>query len=322
MILPLLDGLRRFRDMPITWVLFFIQLLVFLWIFSTQNSSLNYMTEVMDDDDFLKVQGAIYAQMIHEHPARTVPMLRRLAEQARQGSANKNQILGSLAFRDEYFLSQASGYAFQGDRVQFADWKKKFDRFLIERNQNPSHHLGVHDGEWNLSTWLTYQFTHSGFLHFATNMWFLLILGAILEPVYGGLFVFLLFVFSGIVGAEAFILLSGLSGAPLVGASGAVSGLMAFAVGMNFKKPSRFWYWLLPHPSYTGIVYLPMWVLLSLWMISDIAGLLSTIEEIGGVAHAAHMGGVLTGFVAAFGLTFFRWSKSSAHRIFGHTTGL
>lgn len=52
-----------------------------------------------------------------------------------------------------------------------------------------------------------------------------------------------------------------------------------------------------------GFVFLPAWVALLLWAISDMAGYLSTLPELGGVAHTAHLGGEAAGLLT--GLTIF-----------------
>ena len=58
--------------------------------------------------------------------------------------------------------------------------------------------------------------------------------------------------------------------------------------------------------GYTGIVYLPAWITLVLWLFSDLAGFLGTMQEFGGIAHTAHMGGQIAGVVTGLSIFFVR----------------
>jgi membrane associated rhomboid family serine protease len=138
-------------------------------------------------------------------------------------------------------------------------------------------------------------------------MLFLLIFGAALELQIGGLAVLVVFLMSGAFAAGVFALMTGVTSSPLVGASGAVSGIMALYCIMNWGRPERYFYWLfLPFRGFMGFVFLPAWVGLLMWALNDMAGYLSTVNELGGVAHTAHLGGELAGAMTALVLYVLR----------------
>src|ERR1019366_4294888 len=93
----------------------------------------------------------------------------------------------------------------------------------------------------------------------------------------------------------------------LIGASGAISGLMAFFSVLLWTKNVRYAYFLfVPRREFAGVVNLPAWITLVLWVLSDLAGHWSTPTELGGVAYSAHLGGELSGVVAALAFIAYR----------------
>ena len=138
-------------------------------------------------------------------------------------------------------------------------------------------------------------------------MLFLLIFGAALERQIGGLGFLVVFVLSGTFAAGVFALMTGVTSSPLVGASGAISGIMALYCALNWRQPARYFYWLfLPFRGYMGFVYLPAWVGLALWAVNDVAGYVGSLPELGGVAHTAHLGGEVAGLLTGVTLVLLR----------------
>ncbi|MCB0343382.1 MAG: rhomboid family intramembrane serine protease, partial [Bdellovibrionales bacterium] len=139
---------------------------------------------------------------------------------------------------------------------------------------------------------------------------FLFIFGCYLETILGGLAVLVIYLGSGMVAAGTFLLINGASSAPLIGASGAVSGLMALFCFLHWRIPVRCFYWLfIPVKGYSGFVYVPAWIIFFLWSASDLGGYLGSLAEFGGIAYTAHLGGEAAGLITGvvlFVLTRFR----------------
>ncbi|WP_136658410.1 rhomboid family intramembrane serine protease [Nitratireductor sp. XY-223] len=139
------------------------------------------------------------------------------------------------------------------------------------------------------ATYVTYAFLHANFMHLATNMLFLWVFGDNIEDALGH-FRFLVFY---LVCAAAGALLHGLldpgSQAPLIGASGAVAGVVAAYLVLHPRV--RVWVLALgriPLP-------LPAWIPLTLWVVYQFV--MIVIDEEGGVSWAAHIGGIIAGAV-------------------------
>ena len=141
---------------------------------------------------------------------------------------------------------------------------------------------------------VTYQFTHSiDPMHLVGNMISLWVFGPISEARLGRLGVYRLYLWGGLAGALGFVLagsLGGYLGHPLVGACGACFALMVYAACVQPNATIVFF-----------IVQMPLWVLAALfcafgayWQLVELA----TGIGAGGVAHSAHLGGALLGWLA------------------------
>ena len=111
----------------------------------------------------------------------------------------------------------------------------------------------------------------------------------------------------GYIAALFFALFSILNMAPLVGASGSLSGIMAFYCLKNIKTPIRYFWIVGFNKGYSGIVYLPAWIAFVMWFVADLAGYFGSIEVVSGVAFLAHLGGEAAGAACAFAIIGFQY---------------
>lgn len=139
-------------------------------------------------------------------------------------------------------------------------------------------------------TLITSTFLHGGLFHILGNMLFLWIFGDNIEEALGHIR-FILFYFTCGAGAAVFqIVANPSSGIPMVGASGAIAGVMAayFLLYPNSQVLT-----LIPVFFFFTFIEIPAFLLLGLWFIFQ---LISTPSSGGsGVAFLAHVGGFLTG---------------------------
>lgn len=137
------------------------------------------------------------------------------------------------------------------------------------------------------ATYITYAFIHTDFIHLATNMVFLWVFGDNVEDALGH-FRFLIF-YLACAAAGAFVhgIIQPASEAPLIGASGAVSGVVAAYLLLHPKV--RVWvlvFMRIPLPM-PAVVPLLLWVAQQFYML--------LIEPDGGVSWGAHVGGIVAG---------------------------
>ncbi|NQY99928.1 MAG: rhomboid family intramembrane serine protease [Bdellovibrionales bacterium] len=310
MIIPYLKGIIGFRLAPVTWCLVFLNALVMVMTMQTNELAQQNLEKQFDDEFYVSTQGRLYAQFIKAHPEDYSGFMSKLADMAKQGSEEKVTLLGSLAIRNTKFMNEAASYSFKGDQIAIQYWREKLIGIKKVQQIHPSYALGLSSQNFSIKQMFSYIFVHSGLVHFAGNMLFLIIFGGMVEPVIGGLATLLVFLVSGVVAALGFTVMTGETAAPLVGASGAVSGMMALMCCIYRNYPVRFVYWLfLPFKTYSGFVFLPAWVILGMWLASDVAGWLGTLSEIGGVAYSAHLGGELAGVFVGLGIYMLRFNS-------------
>lgn len=144
-------------------------------------------------------------------------------------------------------------------------------------------------------TVLTSMFLHGGFLHLGGNMLYLWIFGNNIEDVLGHVRFLLFYVISGYVAAYAHALSALHSTMPMIGASGAISGVLG-AYLVLFPKARVLT--LVPFGFFVQVVRIPAVVVLGFWfVIQFISGTLSLGGTGEGVAWFAHVGGFAAGVV-------------------------
>lgn len=150
-------------------------------------------------------------------------------------------------------------------------------------------------------TLLTHLFLHGGWLHLIGNMWTLWIFGDNVEDRLGSFRFLLFYLFSGIAASLFHALIYRDSTIPLVGASGAISGVM----GAYFRMyPLARILVLVPILFIPLFIEIPAFLYLGLWFLLQFySGFFSLVlpGSVGGVAWFAHLGGFLMGaFVYKF----------------------
>jgi membrane associated rhomboid family serine protease len=142
-------------------------------------------------------------------------------------------------------------------------------------------------------TVLTSMFLHAGFMHLAGNMLFLYIFGDNLEDILGHLRYAGFYLLSGLAAAGLQIFADPASPVPMIGASGAIAGVMG---GYLLLFPRAKIDILFIFVIFFRVFPIPAWIMLGLWFGIQLFSGFSTPGD-GGVAHWAHTGGFIAGLV-------------------------
>jgi len=146
----------------------------------------------------------------------------------------------------------------------------------------------------------THQFLHQGFFHVFFNMLFLWVVGSVLEGLLGWNLVWL-YLAGGAAAAAAQALWDLPAEATMLGASGAVSALMGFALLAAPGARVRFVYayLLMLTPRY-GAFDAPLWLMLPIWLFQQVfMALMTAKSSLVQTAYMAHAGGFVFGGLAA-----------------------
>lgn len=146
-----------------------------------------------------------------------------------------------------------------------------------------------------LPTFITCMFLHGGWVHIIGNMWFLYVFGDNVEDRLGHFRYLLFYLLVGIAGGVAHVLTNPFSDVPVVGASGAVAGVLG-AYFVTFRRsrilalvPIFFFLTLMEVPA---VIFLAMWFLIQIFN-----GMASLGGAMNPVAWWAHIGGFIAGML-------------------------
>jgi len=145
------------------------------------------------------------------------------------------------------------------------------------------------------ATLLTSMFVHGGLFHIAGNMLYLWIFGDNVEDTMGHLKFLIFYLLSGLAAAGTQILSDPHSKIPMIGASGAISGVLgAYLLLFPHARVLT----LLALGWFIRLVEIPALVVLGFWIVFQVLnGLLTLGVQVGGVAWFAHIGGFVAGLV-------------------------
>jgi membrane associated rhomboid family serine protease len=153
--------------------------------------------------------------------------------------------------------------------------------------------VAVLDGTPNVWSVVTSMFMHGGWLHLIGNMWFLLVFGDNVEDAMGPVRFLGFYLLCGLAAAAAQVLSAPGSVVPMVGASGAIGGVMGAYLRLFPMAPVHLLVFL---GFFVSRVVVPAFFMLGYWFLLQLAfGALD--RGSGGVAFWAHVGGFAAGFV-------------------------
>ncbi len=168
--------------------------------------------------------------------------------------------------------------------------------------------LGAH-GEATLLTVFTSMFMHGGVGHVVGNCWFLWVFGRNVEGRMGVWKFISFYLLCGIAAAAAQVAISPHEAGPMLGASGAISGVLGAYLVLY---PLNWIYTLVPW--FVPIIPIPALLFLVVWFgfqaITGVGSLLNAEDLASGVAWWAHIGGFVTGGALALLAKRMRWLRS------------
>jgi membrane associated rhomboid family serine protease len=208
------------------------------------------------------------------------------------GRADLLEPLSDARFQEQLY----GGLLLPETEPQMRRWRHLRSEYDARMNTVVTFAYGFKPAYPRPATWISCMFLHAGWGHLIGNMIFLWLIGCLIE--YGCRYLVFPFLYlaGGIAGTALFWLLNPLSTIPLVGASGAIAGIMgAFTVFYGFKKVRIF---LNLGFYFNYLQFSAIW-LLPLWMSNELLQMFFNSSE--PVAYAAHLGGLGLGALLAWG---------------------
>lgn len=236
---------------------------------------------------------------------------------------NLDPEIKELFFRDNQPESLAEMFGYlreEPDRYTLEEEQAELDRmtdsFKLIYQTIPYRKYGFIPAERTALGMVAYMFIHAGWLHLLGNLFFLYLSGPFIEDVWGRLLYAVFYLLMGVISAQMFATHYPSSTMPLVGASGAISGVMGAFLVRYFKTKIKFFYIFFPFAR--GTFKAPAWLMLPLWVFLELlnAKLMDAINPggSGGVAHWAHVWGFAFGFLFAIGMNYFQIEEKYIHK--------
>lgn len=183
----------------------------------------------------------------------------------------------------------------------YEQWQRLYAKFEELRSGLIFERFGFTPSRFDIFRMLTSMFVHANFFHLLFNMLFLWLVGCNIEDDWSWKIFLGLYFLSGFFACLMHFIVFTQSTVPLVGASGAIAGIMGAFMIRHYKTKIRFAYflWFFFRP-YFGIFSVYAGIALPFWFIQQILGASWSSES--GTAYWAHIGGFLFG--AAVSSTF------------------
>jgi membrane associated rhomboid family serine protease len=154
------------------------------------------------------------------------------------------------------------------------------------------------------------MFLHGGWFHLVGNLWFLWVFGDNVEDAMGVLRFTVFYVLCGLAAFLAQAAAGPSSAIPMVGASGAIGGVMGAYARLYPRAPVHL---LIVFFVWVDRTVVPAFLMLGYWfLIQVLGGIPALASEAGGVAFWAHVGGFLAGVVLV--PVFAKPERVAAHR--------
>ena len=145
----------------------------------------------------------------------------------------------------------------------------------------------------NWATVLTSMFMHGGWFHLIGNMWFLAVFGDNVEDVMGKIRFSFFYLICGVTAAAAQMISNPSSAVPMVGASGAIGGVLGAYVVLFPRAPVDLLVFL---GFFITRMVVPAFLILGYWFVLQLlGGMFSLGVASGGTAFWAHVGGFVAG---------------------------
>lgn len=284
LIIPIEQKLDSSRPPVATVLLIILNCLVFFGYQTRDYVHLDQAFTFYEEAELLEYEDEVYADYLKEKDSELYREYGELEpEQAVEWIVQDTEFTHYL--NRDYFLTHTDA------GLAWMDARKRLDA-IVGQLSFLKH--GLIPAALSLPDLFTHMFLHGDIGHLFGNMLFLFIYGFSLEVALGRLWFLGIYLLSGLGGGILFWAASPGSLVPLVGASGAIFGLLGMYLGLyGMKKIKFFWSvgFYAHHFSAPALVLLPYWALIELY---------DQLTSPSMVAHFAHIGGLIAGFVIVF----------------------
>jgi len=297
LVIPVTSASDKKQLPRVTLLLIIVNCLIYFLIQSKDNKSMVDAYSFYDDSGLANIELTYYLHYLGPNNENASAEL--------QDPEKRQELLTRMLQDDNFRYRLEKEQIILPGEPEYGKWREKRTEFEKLLNKSVANRYGYSPAKGNYFGLFSYMFLHGSVLHLVGNMVFLWLVGSLLELVINP-FIFLAgYLVTGVLAATLFGLVYPLSAGPLIGASGAIAGLMG-AYGLFFwRQRIRIFYSLGFYFDYARV---PALVLFPFWLGNEIMQLILRPES--HVAYMAHIGGLLSGGTLAVLHLVFLGNKS------------
>ncbi len=272
-------------------LLVFVNFFVFFAYQSGDDEKVENAFRIYFDNQYFDAEWPLYLEYLKEKKEeRLLKEVKGLYEDefydwAAYGMLIDNEFFDYLKEHEEQIYSDYD------KRVAWYEGRYEVNKYI----DGLSTQLGLFPNHITIPTLFTHQFLHGGLMHLLGNMIFLIMCGFAVEAAIGHLRFLAFYLVCGVAAGLSHAVIDLESSTPLIGASGAISGIMAIYVAIFRLKKIEFFYWFY---VFVGYVRLPSLMVLPFYIAKELLSFWFDKES--NVAFMAHAGGFVTGGILIF----------------------
>lgn len=283
------------------WILMFlIAFNIGLYFFYQSNDESKWQkaATLYEQGEYFSKEWPIYKQYLHDNgmDRRRYQMLELYDE--RHWQRLSSEILMDKSF---YQYLKNTDNEIETHSLETQDWLFKRDDIQKKINTVSYLRFGLTPNDLSILTVLSHQFLHGSFMHLLGNLFFLLVAGFAVEAAIGHWRFLSFYVIGGSVAGLTHSLVDLESSIPLVGASGAISAVMAMYLLIFRFKTIEFFYWFY---IFIGYFRAPALFILPFYVGKEFYEYFNNADS--NVAYMAHAGGFLAGSLLMAANHFFQ----------------
>lgn len=275
------------RNAPIVLcALVLINVMVFFFYQSGDTKKIIEAITTYQTRDYFAQEWPIFEKYLEE--TQEAELLKGYRQQLQQGETER--IIGDMVMNEAFYTYLQKNYRAYFTPDYYAEWAPERTRLHAQLQSVSYIANGLRASDMRASTFFTHQFLHGDIMHLLGNMFFLIICGFAVEAAIGHWRFLLFYLLSGVAAGFAQVASDWSSTTPLVGASGAISGVMAMYLAVFRLKKIEFFYWFF---FFVGYFRAPALLILPFYIGKEVYSYYNDTES--NVAFVAHAGGFVAG---------------------------
>jgi membrane associated rhomboid family serine protease len=265
--------------------LVFINVMVFFLYQSGDTPKIIEAISSYQAQGFIEDEWPIFEDYLEEQGDQLLSEYRR-----EYAKGEYDYIIADLLMREDFYLYLQKNVRHYLTPDRYEVWVSERAR-LHSLVQSVSYIAnGLQANKLKISSFFTHQFLHGDIMHLLGNMFFLIVCGFAVEAAIGHWRFLVFYLLSGVAAGFAQVATDWHSSQPLVGASGAISGVMAMYLAVFRFKKIEFFYWFF---FLVGYFRAPALLILPFYIGKEIY--LYQTDTDSNVAFMAHAGGFVAG---------------------------